>query len=159
VAKKRMPDLRKIRPTATYSASEIACLFTVHRNTVFRWVKDGLQPLDDAKPLLFYGAELKRYLKQRSQKRKRPCTSDEMPCFRCRAPRKTRAGSVVIARQNAQTLTLSAICITCGTRMYRAGSAKKLHLYQEFFGSITIPPTHLPGQGNTIVNGDETKEK
>ena len=158
MASARAPDLRRIRTTTTYSPVEIASLFAIHRNTVFRWIRDGLQPLDDSKPLLIHGSELRRYLKQRSRKRKQTCAPDEMPCFRCRAPRSPIHGTISIARQNAQTLTLTAICATCGTRMYRAGSARKLRQYEESFGPITTPQARLSGQGFTLVNGDGSEE-
>jgi hypothetical protein len=93
-------------------------------------------------------------VKQRNRKRKQTCGPDEMPCFSCRRPRSPIQGTISIARQNAQTLILTAICVTCGTRMYRAGSARKLHLYEESFGPITTPQTRLSGQGFALVNGD-----
>jgi len=158
MASARAPDLRRIRTTTTYSPVEIASLFAIHRNTVFRWIRDGLQPLDDSKPLLIHGSELRRYLKQRNRKRKQTCAPDEMPCFRCRAPRRAAQGTIRIACQNAQTLTLTANCATCGTRMYRAGSARKLHLYEESFGPITTLQARLSGQGFALVNGDRSEE-
>lgn len=158
MASARAPDLRRIRTTTTYDATEIAALLDVHRNTVFRWIKDGLLPLDETKPLLVHGSELKRYLKQRSAERKRPCAASEMPCFGCRAPRKPVPGTVTIAHSNAQTLTLTGICQACGRSMYRAGSTRKLGIYQDLFGPITTPPIRLTGQGNALVNGDGKKE-
>ena len=145
MASARAPDLRKIRTTTTYSPTEIASLFAIHRNTVFRWIRDGLQQLDHTKPQLIHGSELRRYLKQRSQRRKQTCAPNEMSCFRCRVPRRPVPGSISIARQNAQTLSLTAICTICGTRMYRAGSARKLRQYEQSFGSITILQTRLSG--------------
>ncbi len=57
-----------------------------------------------------------------------------------------------------QTLTLTAICATCATQMYRAGSARKLHIYEESFGPITTAQAHLFGQGFALVNGDGSEE-
>jgi excisionase family DNA binding protein len=159
MASARSPDLRRIRPTTTYSPVEIAVLFSIHRNTVLRWIKGGLQPLDDGRPLLIHGSELKRYLKQRIGKRKQKCAPDELPCFRCRAPRKPIKGTIGIARQNAQTLTLTAICATCGSQMFRAGNAAKLRQYEESFGLIMTPKARISGQGIPLVNGDRSKER
>lgn len=145
MASARSPDLRRIRPTTTYSVPEIAALFGIHRNSVFRWIKNGLQPLDDGTPMLVHGSELKRYLKQRDRKRKQTCSPDEMPCFRCRAPRKPVQGSVAIARRTGKTIALTAICAACGGRMFRAGSAAKLQFYEKSFGPITTPQAHLSG--------------
>jgi hypothetical protein len=139
MASTRAPDLRRIRVTTTYSVPEIAALFSVHRNTVFRWIKYGMTPLDDSRPVLVHGSEIHRYLKQRRLRRKSTCAHNEMLCFRCRAPRRALADTVVISQQSAQTVTFKGVCSTCGCTMFRAGAAKNLHSYEESFGHITRP--------------------
>lgn len=150
----RRPDIRRVRVSRTYSIPEIASLLDVHPNTARRWIEGGMKPMDEATPVLVHGAELRRFLASRKAKRKRTCAPDEMACFRCRAPRRAAPGTAAIARGNEKTVTLSAACIVCGSRMWRAGSAAKLGEYTAIFGPITAGSPRLEGQGFPLVDGD-----
>lgn len=141
----RRPDIRRIRVSRTYSVLEIASLLEVHANTARRWIADGLQLLDNATPALVHGADLRRFLADRNLKRKQKCGPDEMPCFRCRAPRKPVAGSVASARSNEKTITLSGVCPCCGGGMWRAGSVAKIAEYAANFGPAVAESPRLTG--------------
>jgi hypothetical protein len=57
------PRLAKIH--RNYSVEDTARLFNVHKNTVRNWLKDGLEPIDDQRPTLVRGEELRRFLNDR----------------------------------------------------------------------------------------------
>ena len=110
---------RRVKQAATYDVAEIAKLLGTHRNTVRRWLKDGLKPIDDQRPLLVLGAELKRYLASRKVARRRPCGPGEFYCFRCRAPRRPYGGMVDSRPRTDRVVALNALCEHCETPMHR----------------------------------------
>ena len=61
------PRLAKIH--RNYSVEDTARLFNVHKNTVRNWLKDGLEPIDDQRPTLVRGEELRRFLNVPSRAR------------------------------------------------------------------------------------------
>jgi len=49
---------------------DIARLFSVHKNTVRSWLKQGLATIDDRQPMLILGRELLRFVQERRRKAK-----------------------------------------------------------------------------------------
>src|SRR5579871_2345070 len=48
----RRYQVNLVKGTYLYEPSEIAKLFDVHRNTIRHWLKEGLKPIDDRRPIL-----------------------------------------------------------------------------------------------------------
>jgi len=84
--KKRHPNHRLVKIHRAYIVEEIASLFGMHKNTVRHWIKDGLNTIDDKRPMLILGHVLVEFLKARRVKNKQPCKPGELYCVRCRAP-------------------------------------------------------------------------
>ena len=114
------PQSRRVKQAVTYDVTEAAKLLGVHRNTIRRWLKDGLQPIDDRRPLLIHGSRLKAFLSERRQDRKQACRPGEFFCFRCRAPRKPWGGTADVTFRTEKLASLLALCAECETPMYRA---------------------------------------
>ena len=70
---KRHPNYRLVKIHRTYSVEEIARLFDKHKNTVRKWLKEGLQPIDKSRPVLALGSVLVAFFKARRMAAKRPC--------------------------------------------------------------------------------------
>ena len=69
--KKRKYNPNLVRSRRSYTLEEIAEIYTLHIRTVQDWHINGLKSIDpNRKPLLVLGEEIRRYLKQKSQKRK-----------------------------------------------------------------------------------------
>lgn len=111
------PRLAKIH--YSYSVDEIAGLFGNHRNTVRAWIKAGLPALDDARPVLVQGSELRGFLERRRTQAKRPCSPGTLYCLRCREPRRPALEMVDFIIITATSGNLHALCETCGTMMHR----------------------------------------
>lgn len=58
----------------TYTVEEVAALFGVHENTVRPWFREGLTAIDDARPTLVSGGELRRFIEGRRAGSKKPCS-------------------------------------------------------------------------------------
>lgn len=122
---------RRVNPRAvklhrSYSVSELAACFGVHKNTVRHWQRNGLQPLDGGRPVLFQGAIVRTFLAARNASRKRPCPPGTLFCFRCREPRPPALGMVDYMSINAKSGNIRAICATCETVMHRRASKDAL---------------------------------
>ncbi|WP_371199105.1 helix-turn-helix domain-containing protein [Hyphomicrobium sp. 99] len=126
-----------------YDVAEAARLLGVHRNTIRRWLKDGLEPIDDRRPLLIHGSRLKAFLSQRMRSRKRTCRPGEFYCFRCRAPRKPWGGMADVTLRTEKLASLRALCAACETPMYRAIRVADLPCLRALIDLQTMEPERL----------------
>lgn len=115
---------RRVNPFAvklhrTYTVSELAACFGVHKNSVRNWQREGLTPLDSRRPVLFQGTAIRAFLSKRNASRKRPCPPGTLYCFRCRAARPPALRMVDYVSANAVGGNIRAICATCETVMHR----------------------------------------
>lgn len=119
VRKARRPSPQRIKQGVSYEVVEVAKLLGVHRNTVRRWLKEGLAALDDRRPILIHGSVLKPFLAKRRQDRRRKCDPGEFYCFRCRAPRAPWGSMADVSFRTEKVARLSALCACCETPMHR----------------------------------------
>ena len=105
------PNLAKIH--RNYTVEDVAALFGVHKNTVRSWIKCGLPLLDDRRPILILGVELRGFLQKKRQSRKRRCTRFEIYCLRCRAPKRPAENMVDYSRLSESSGRLIGLCPDC----------------------------------------------
>lgn len=103
----------------SYTAGELAACLGVHKNTVRNWRREGLEPVDGTRPLLFPGVTVRAFLLKRIAKRKRPCQPGELYCLRCRKPREPALGTVEFIPMRPGSGNLRAICACCEATMHR----------------------------------------
>lgn len=115
----RSYDTRLIRAKRSYTVKAIAKLYSVDPNTVRKWVKDGLKPIDQSRIIVIHGSDLKAFLDKRQAKRKQPCKDGEMYCSKCRKPKRLLLGSFHILPTNTVKLMGKGKCMTCKTSMTR----------------------------------------
>jgi hypothetical protein len=151
----RHPNYRLVKIHRSYAVEEIADLFGIHKNTVRRWVKAGLPTIDDRRPMLILGGELRAFLQARRKKNKRTCRPGEMYCVRCRAP-KIPAGDMVDYLPVTEKLgNLKALCPDCDSIMNQRVSTAKLAQVRERM-EIAFPQAlrHLNESYQPSVNSD-----
>ena len=136
--KSRSLDLRRIRLSVCYTMPEVAKLLGVTIGTVWAWVRAGLPILEDVRPFLIPGDDLKTWLRNRARARKQACQPNELYCFRCRAPREPEPGTVRIILRNQKVTSIKGCCSGCGCTMNRAGSAAKIYETMRAFGVPTM---------------------
>src|SRR5262245_52348186 len=122
----RHPNPRLAKIHRSYSVEETARLFSVHKNTVRAWFKQGLKAIDGQRPAVARGEEIRRFLGERRTQAKRPAGPGRIYCLPCRAP-KVPAGKMaecVVIRDTAGTL--QGICPDCGRMIYRKVNPQKL---------------------------------
>src|SRR5262245_837841 len=122
----RHPNPRLAKIHRSYSVEEMARLFNIHKNTVRNWLKQGLKPIDDQRPTVVRGEELRRFLSDRRTRAKQTCGPGRIFCLPCRAP-KVPALKMVECVQVSDTVgTLRGICPDCGRMIYRRVNPLKL---------------------------------
>lgn len=153
--KKRHPNYRLVKIHRSYTVEEIAKLFSSHKNTVRRWIKDGLTCIDDKRPMLVLGQVLVEFLQTRRAKNRRICRLGELYCVRCHSP-KSPAGDMAEYFPVTQKFgNLTAICPDCDAIMNRLVSLAKI---DEFRGKMDISfseaQRHLIESTKPSVNSD-----
>jgi excisionase family DNA binding protein len=138
---------RRVKIHRSYTVEEVARLFGVHKNTVRNWLTEGLQKIDDRRPILILGRELARFLHARRERRRQHCRVGELYCFGCRAPRTCAPSTADYLPLSPSSGNLRAACADCGTRMYRRVSLQKLAAVA---GDLEIA---LPQAQQRIVEG------
>jgi hypothetical protein len=156
MGKRLNPNLVKIH--RNYTVGEVADLFSIHKNTVRSWVKDGLAVNDNKRPMLILGSELRRYLQDKSKVNKQKCLPSEIYCLRCRLPQKPAGNMVDFEPINGRLGTLIGLCPSCGGIINKFFTIAKLGLIQ---GKLDITFTkaqeHISDSNNPLVNSDFKK--
>ena len=111
MGKRLNPNRVKIH--RNYTVGEVADLFSVHKNTVRLWVKDGLPTNDNKRPMLILGSDLKQYLQSKRKSKKEKCQPFEMFCVRCRSPQIPYGNMVDYEPTNGKTGRLIGLCPSC----------------------------------------------
>lgn len=150
--KKRKYNTNLIKETLSYSIHEIAELFRIHRGTVRQWIKEGLPIIDNRKPYLVLGSDLKEFIKKRQGNRKTRCNANELYCCKCRKPQTSWNNLVDLKILNERRFLIMGICIQCNTRTNKLSSLKKLDDIKGIFDVQTIHDQDLIGFDPSIVN-------
>ncbi len=102
-----------------YTITEVGELFSVHKNTVGKWIQEGLFVMDDKKPYLIHGEDLREFLAAYNKKNKASCRVDELYCVRCKSPQKPFGGLVDYVPMTSSQGQLKGVCSCCDTPMNR----------------------------------------
>lgn len=137
---------RRINPNAAkgllcYSIAETATLYGVHRNTVRNWLDEGLLPIDDRRPILIHGSELKRFHRQRRDNQRTVCGPGEIYCLRCRKPRRPAGGMAEYRPTSDKLGTIIAICEECENLIAQRVNTSRLADFKRLI-DVSSPPAH-----------------
>lgn len=153
MAKLQNPNRAKIH--RNYTVEETATLFSVHKNTVRTWLKDGLPTIDQKRPMLISGAELRNYWQNKRVSNKRTCQPYEIYCVRCRIPQRPAENMVDYEPLNEVNGRLIGLCPDCGGIINKFVKFTRLN---EIRGQLDITQTkalkHISESDKPLVNSD-----
>jgi hypothetical protein len=132
---KRHPNHRLVKIHRSYTVEEIAKLLGIHKNTVRRWIKDGLATTDNKRPMLILGNVLVAFLQARRVKNKHTCKPGELYCVRCRAPKPPAGDMAEYLPITEKFGNLVGICPDCDAFINRCVSLAKI---EQIRGRIDI---------------------
>jgi hypothetical protein len=122
------PRLAKLsRP---YTVEELSTLFEVNKQTVARWIKDGMKVSVIKRPMLILGADVRSYLEQKQNLRKRPCSPGQLFCVGCKVALNPEGDCAQLRILNALVGDLTGICPCCKRQIHRKVSLLKRAAWQ-----------------------------
>ncbi len=146
-------DPRRIRINRPYTVEEAARMLGKHKQTVRSWIKDGLPTVDQSRPTMIHGHELRSYLERKRKAAKRPCQPGTLYCLKCNQPRKPALGMVEVNRDTATTGNLKALCEACGTVIHRRiRLAAILDIFPSLTAEIREARASLVGNAKPSLN-------
>jgi Helix-turn-helix domain len=157
--RRRRYPVNLIKLSDSYDPAEVAKLFGIHRNTVRHWLKEGLVPIDDRRPILVNGAELRAFISGRQKARKQKCAPGEFFCFRCRAPQKPWGGMADFSSLNDKIAKAVAFCSVCETQMHRTIRSADLSKFVAQLNPQTLPSARLTDRPDPNLNCQIEKDK
>jgi len=125
------PNLVKIN--RNYTFEELAAVFSVHKNTVATWVKNGLFCLKDKRPFLIMGDDARNYLQNQRKIKKQSCNPNEMFCMRCKKPTIPDENFVEYLSISLTKGRLTGFCSFCECLINKFVSFESLSVYSEIF--------------------------
>lgn len=127
----RRPNPRLAKIHRNYMIDEIALLLDVHDNTVRRWRKEGLPAIDDRRPTLIRGADLREFLERRRREVRRPLEPGQVFCLKCRQPRWPAFDEAECLTNHGAGAVLRALCPVCTSVMNRRVSGDQLAAFRQ----------------------------
>lgn len=134
MARKNTYSLRLIRRNYTYTVYEVAELFKLTPDTVFRWIRcEGLKRIVGSKKYFVHSSDLNIFLTQKNSKHKKPCSDGEIYCCKCRGPKRPNEASLISKKMPNKTIRVTATCESCNTQLNTFVSATKWSPLHPFY--------------------------
>jgi len=109
---------RSIKTHYSYKTKEAARALKCSEATIRNWIKEGLPIYKDRKPLLIEGADLRQFVRDKTQALKWALPSTNapwtyFPCFKCKDYRRPYLLMVDAHKRKPNAIDLSGICEHC----------------------------------------------
>ncbi len=134
----RIPNPNLARTHTIYSIAELCEALDVHYNTVRKWVRMGLTPIDDGWKMYFRGEDVRAFLIAQRERTKRPCPPGTIYCLPCREPKAPAGGMVEYRPLSPMRGLLQGICPTCGRLIHRATGPAQVETLTAIFAETRI---------------------
>lgn len=124
----RRPNPRLAKTHRSYTVEEVSWLFSIHKNTVRNWLRRGLASIDDKRPTVIRGSELRRFLFNRRALAKQVCGPGRIYCLPCREPKVPAGNMVECIKISDVNGSLRGTCPDCDRIIYRRINPKNLSI-------------------------------
>jgi hypothetical protein len=130
MAMRRRPSPTQAKSIRCYTVEEAVRLYGCHKNTVRNWIRLGLMPIDDRRPMMFKGNALNAFHAAQRRKIKRPCGPGELYCVPCHKPQRPAGDMAEYVALNPKVGKLQAICPDCGRMLFQRVNAARLAVFR-----------------------------
>lgn len=141
----KLYNLRLIKYRESYTLKQIAALLNVHFRTVQAWKQEGLKTINQEKPYLVMGFELKTFLNQKIISRKTKLQQNEFYCTKCRDAVKPTNNEVwlevsekTIGKQGFKEFVIKGLCEFCNSKLNRFSHEGKLEEVKNTFDVVNL---------------------
>jgi RNase P subunit RPR2 len=143
----------RIKIHRSYTVIDVSETLGVHPKTVRNWIRAGLPVIDETRPLLIQGADLKLYLKQKRKTYLHRCELGEMYCFKCNQPKVPSINSVKFIAKPAGMAQMTGRCGECGKWANKYVSWRDVNqIWTDLGGKLPIAEKHLILRDQTLLN-------
>mgnify|MGYP005751237847 CR=1 FL=1 len=129
----KYPNVKKIKAARSYTIPEVAEVLGCSTRTVRNWAGMGLRVLNDNRPFLIIGDDLKTFLAAQSASKKVKLGPNELFCLSCKVPRQPLGMMADVIRQTGTISRLVGLCEVCGGTCNRMISARALPEFARIF--------------------------
>lgn len=121
--KRQKYDTHRMPECYIGTVSEWAKRIDVHTATILVWIRRGqLKVIDNKKPQLIHGTDMKACLLAINNKRKKTTNPGEFFCFSCKASRPSQIESLCTERNEQNIPVIRGKCQECGCSLYYISS-------------------------------------
>ncbi len=122
----RTARINAIKFFRCYTIREAAEITGVSTRTICNWNKAGLPVMDDQRPHLIRGDDLRSFIQSKRKERKTETKLHEFFCLRCHDLR-FAAGGFAECHIDGNRVRVKALCNVCGTVMNKPVAKARLH--------------------------------
>lgn len=133
----KYPNAKKIKAARSYTISEVAEVLGCSTRTVRNWAGMGLRVLNDNRPFLTIGDDLKKFLADQSASKKVKLAPNELYCLSCKAPSQPLGMMADEIRQTRTISRLVGLCEVCGGTCNRMISARAISEFARIFDIVS----------------------
>lgn len=131
-------SLNKIKYWVCYDVEVICRLYRIHSKTVLAWFKKGLKPIDNKKPILVYGYDLKTFLGKLNESNKCHLGFEEMFCMKCKEAKVPLKKQIQLEQFEQKFLKAKAVCQTCKTKMNKSYPLQDFQQLKRIFDVVQL---------------------
>lgn len=137
----------------SYTVIEVSETLEVHPKTVRNWIKAGLTVIDETRPLLIHGSDLKVFLKHRRKAHLHQCELTEMYCFKCKSAKQPSIEKLSFIAKPAGMAQMTGCCSECGNKMNKYVSWRDVNeIWTGLGGKLPIGEKHLVLRETALAN-------
>ena len=121
----------------SYSNEDISNRLRVTPHTVITWRNKGLAPIDNHRPTLYHGFNVKETLGKMNNKRKFKLALDEFYCLGCKDTKKPFHSKISVGGEEGQA-RITGICPDCHKRMIKVLNWDQLYQIKNFYRVVDL---------------------
>ena len=121
----------------SYSDEDIATQLGITSHTIVSWRNKGLTPIDNHRPTLYHGFNVKETLGKMNNKKKFKLALDEFYCLGCKDIKRPFRSQISVGGEDGQARTM-AICPDCHKRMIKVLNWDQFYQIQNLYHVVDL---------------------
>jgi site-specific recombinase XerC len=142
----RLYDPKTTRRHWVYNRERVCQLFDVCDSTITNWIKLGLRPVDNGRPQIFAGLELRRFITSMRWKNGRPPENGRVFCHFC-------SGFKPLIKETLQTSAPAPACIEVTGKCIDCHSVLQMRIAAQDLPEIMNASTNTPKDSSDVSDG------